>query len=277
MAKPVILHPPRNNPPPITLITDFGLSDGYVGAMKGVILDILPWGQVVDITHAIEPQNIRQAAFVLYTVAPHFPECTVHVVVVDPGVGSDRRPIVVYTEQAAFVGPDNGVFSWIYKTQKVKEIRELANPYYQRAQVSPTFHGRDLFAPFAAHIAAGVPAPSVGPVVTDPVVFPIPDPSPLPDGGIQGHVIHIDNFGNIITNITREMLAQSQDWTFQIGGRTIEHLKPAYAYAPANDLVALIGSMGYLEIAIRDGHAAQTLGVRPDDQVLAQPRSLFSS
>ena len=273
MAKPVILHPPRNNPPPITLTTDFGLADGYVGAMKGVILDILPWVQVVDITHAIEPQNIRQAAFVLYTVAPHFPECTVHVVVVDPGVGTERRPIAVYTESAVFVGPDNGVFAWIYKTQTVREIRELVNPYYRRAHVSPTFHGRDLFAPFAAHIAAGVPPTSVGPAISDPVTFEIPDPQVQGDGSIHGHVVHIDGFGNVITNISESMLGDAAAWTFQVGEHQVSQFQPAYGYARAGELVAIIDSIGLLEIAIRNGHAARALGVQVGDPVIARQAS----
>jgi len=273
MAKPVILHPPRNNPPPITLITDFGLSDGYVGAMKGVIIDVLPWVQVVDITHDIEPQNIRQAAFVLYTVAPHFPECTVHLVVVDPGVGTDRRPIAVYTDSAVFVGPDNGVFSWIYKTQTVREIRELTNPYYKRSQVSPTFHGRDLFAPFAAHIAAGVPAGSIGPVVGAPITFEIPDPKVQYDGSVKGDVIHIDSFGNIITNITEEMLPRGGHWTVEIAGLEVRAFRRAYAYAREGQIFSLFGSQGFLEIAIRNGNAAQRLGVKRCDPVVVHPSS----
>ena len=273
MAKPVILHPPRNNPPPIALITDFGLSDGYVGAMKGVIIDVLPWVQVIDISHDIEPQNIRQAAFVLYTAAPHFPEGTVHLVVVDPGVGTDRRPIAVYTDSAVFVGPDNGVFSWIYKTQTVREIRELTNPYYKRARVSPTFHGRDLFAPFAAHIAAGVPSASIGPVVGAPVTFDIPDPKIQYDGSIRGEAIHIDSFGNIVTNITREMLAASPNWTIEIAGLEVSAFRLSYAYAREGQLFALIGSQDFLEVAIRNGNAAQRLDVSRCDPVTVHPAS----
>jgi len=273
MTKPVILHPPRNNPPPISLITDFGLADGYVGAMKGVIIDVLPWVQVVDITHDIEPQNIRQAAFVLHTAAPHFPHCAVHLVVVDPGVGTDRRPIAVYTDSSVFVGPDNGVFTWIYKTQTVREIRELTNPYYKRSLVSPTFHGRDLFAPFAAHIAAGVPAPSIGPVVGAPVTFDIPDPKSYYDGSIHGDVIHIDSFGNIITNITEEMLSEAKNWTFEIAGLDVRTFRRTYAYAREGQIFALISSHGYLEIAIRNGNAAQRLGIERCDPVIARPAS----
>jgi len=270
MTKPVILHPPRNNPPPISLTTDFGLSDGYVGAMKGVILDILPWVQVIDITHDIRPQDIQQAAFVLYTAAPHFPECTVHMVVVDPGVGTERRAIAAYTDSAVFVGPDNGVFSWIYKTQTVREIRELANPYYMRSQVSATFHGRDLFAPFAAHIAAGVPAESIGPVVDDPVTFDIPEPTRLDNGEIHGQVIHIDSFGNVITNIATEMLGQKDGWTFEVAGEEVKDFLRAYAFAQEGQIFALIGSHGFLEIAIRNGNAAQRLGIERNAPVIAR-------
>ncbi|HHB90686.1 MAG TPA: hypothetical protein ENK60_05200 [Anaerolineae bacterium] len=273
MTRPIVLHPPRNNPPPITLITDFGLADGYVGAMKGVILDILPWSQVVDITHEIAPQNVRQAAFVLYSVAPYFPEGTVHIVVVDPGVGTERRPIVVFTDRAAFVGPDNGVFSWIYRTQKVREIRELTNPYYQRPQVSATFHGRDIFAPFAAHIAAGVPAPSIGPAITDPIQFDIPDPVVQEDGSIRGEVIHIDGFGNIITNITEGMLIEADHWAFELPGMQVVDFRPAYGYVEEGAALALIGSMGYAEIAIRNGHAARTLNANVGMSVVARPIS----
>jgi S-adenosylmethionine hydrolase len=270
MSKPVILHPPRNNPPPVTLLTDFGLADGYVGAMKGVIIDVLPWVKIIDITHAIPPQDVRHAAFVLYSVAPYFPECTVHLVVVDPGVGTKRRAIAVYSESAIFIGPDNGVFSWIYKTQQVREIRELTNPYYMRSQVSETFHGRDLFAPFAAHIASGVPGPSVGPVVSDPVQFEIPDPTTAADGSILGQVLHIDGFGNIITNIPPAMLTEAQQWTFELAGVEITDFLRVYGLAQAGKPIALIGSLGFLEIAIRNSSAARYLDVQVGDVITAR-------
>ncbi len=268
-----VVRSPHYSPPPIALLTDFGVSDGYVGAMKGVILDILPWAQVVDVTHEIAPQNVRQAAFVLQMVAPFFPRATVYVVVVDPGVGTERRAIAVFTDRGVFVGPDNGVFSWIFKHRKVYEVRELANPYYMRTQISATFHGRDVFAPFAAHIAAGVPASSIGPTIEDPVLFEIPEPQVLSDGQIIGEVIHIDGFGNMITNIREEHLAGGASWQFEIAGERIEDFHRAYGFAQEGELMALIGSQGYLEIAVRNGHAAQRLNGRLGMQIVARTAS----
>ncbi len=268
-----IVRSPHYSPPPIAMMTDFGLSDGYVGAMKGVILDILPWVQVVDVTHEIAPQNVRQAAFVLQMVVPFFPKATVFLVVVDPGVGTRRRAIAVFTDRGVFVGPDNGVFSWIFQHRKVYEIRELANPAYMRAQVSATFHGRDIFAPFAAHIAAGVPASSIGPVIHDPVSFDLPEPQALADGHIVGEVIHIDAFGNLITNIKEEHLAEGASWRFEVAGESIDDFYRAYGFAQEGQLVALIGSLGYLEIAVRNGHAARRLNGRLGMPVIARMAS----
>ena len=270
MSASSIVRSPHYSPPPIAMMTDFGLSDGYVGAMKGVILDILPWVQVVDVTHEIAPQNVRQAAFVLQMVAPFFPKATVFLVVVDPGVGTRRRAIAVFTDRGVFVGPDNGVFSWIFQHRKVYEIRELANPSYMRAQVSATFHGRDIFAPFAAHIAAGVPASSIGPVIHDPVSIDLPEPQAHADGHIVGEVIHIDAFGNLITNIREEHLAEGKSWRFEIAGESIDDFCRAYGFAQEGQLVALIGSLGYLEIAVRNGHAARRLNGRLGMPVIAK-------
>jgi S-adenosylmethionine hydrolase len=272
MTKTVVQHPPRNSPPPIALLTDFGLADGYVGAMKGVILDILPWAQLVDITHEIAPQDVEQGAFVLHTVAPFFPIDTVFLVVVDPGVGTERRPIAVFTDRAVFVGPDNGVFTWIYRTQRVREVRELSNPYYMRPEISATFHGRDIFAPFAAHIASGVPATSIGPAVPEPVELALPEPEVLEDGALRGHVIHIDAFGNVITNITEGMLIEADDWRFEIAGRQVATFIPSYGHVEPGQMAALIGSMGYVEIAVSHGSAARELGAARGMDVIAYPQ-----
>ena len=271
MTRTVISHQPRNVPPPIALLTDFGLADGYVAAMKGVMLDILPWVQLVDVTHEIPPQDVHRAAFVLHTVAPFFPAGAVFLVVVDPGVGTERRPIALFTDRAVFVGPDNGVFTWIFRTQRVREVRELTNPYYMRSEVSATFHGRDIFAPFAAHIAAGVPATSIGPAVTDPVQLDIPEPEVREDGALLGHVIHIDGFGNVITNITEGMLIEADTWRFEIAGREVDAFIPSYGYARPGEMVALVGSMGYVEIAVSHGSAARELDARLHMPVVAHP------
>jgi len=188
--------------PPVTLTTDFGTSDGYVGTMKGVILGIAPGTPMVDVSHTISPQNVGEAAYVLYTAYPFFPTGTIHLVVVDPGVGSARRPIALRTENAFFVGPDNGVFSYVMASEKVKTIVELSEPRYRLPQVSYTFHGRDVFAPAAAYLAAGVPIAALGSPVIDPVIFP----SPRLEVGhcvVTGEVLHLDHFGNAITSIGR--------------------------------------------------------------------------
>lgn len=274
----------------ITLITDFGQADGYVGTMKGVILGIAPEARIVDISHDIEPQNVRQAAYVLSTAAPYFPPGTIHVVVVDPGVGSARRPIAVRTERAYFVGPDNGVFSyalagmWTMSQLPSNQLRassfelpvtviHLDQPKYWLPTISQTFHGRDIFSPVAAHLAAGVPFGALGTLITDPVTFPLPQPERLPDGSIRGEVLHADRFGNLITDIPMSWLATSEAWIFEIAGRRIEGLSATYATARRGALVALPGSEGLLEIAVREGSAAETLGVGAGTLVTAVPVS----
>lgn len=188
--------------PLITLTTDFGIANGYVGTMKGVILRVAPNVRLVDISHEIAPQNIRQAAYVLYTAYPFFPSHTVHLVVVDPGVGSARRPIALRTPAGYFVGPDNGVFSYVMACEPVEALVELSDPRYRLAEVSHIFHGRDVFAPAAAHLAAGLSITALGPHVLDPVTFPPPRLEVAP-GGVTGEVLHVDHFGNVITSIGR--------------------------------------------------------------------------
>ncbi len=188
--------------PLITLTTDFGIANGYVGTMKGVILRVAPNVRLVDISHEIAPQNVRQAAYVLKTAYPFFPPHAVHLVVVDPGVGSARRPIAVRTPAGYFVGPDNGVFSYVMACEPVETLEELSDPRYRLAEVSHIFHGRDVFAPAAAHLAAGLSVTALGPPVHDPVTFPPPRLEVAP-GGVTGEVLHVDHFGNVITSIGR--------------------------------------------------------------------------
>ena len=269
--------------PIITLTTDFGLADGYVGTMKGVILSIAPEASIVDISHDIEPQNVRQAAYVLSTAAPYFPPGTIHVVVVDPGVGSARRPIAVRTERAYFVGPDNGVFSYaLAGEQEARSKRQEAGAkgptvlHLNRREfwlptISQTFHGRDIFSPVAAHLAAGVPFDALGTPITDPVTFPLPRPERLPDGSIRGEVLHADRFGNLITDIPMSWLTGNKTWVFEIAGQRIEGLSVTYAAARRGALVALPGSEGLLEIAVREGSATGRLGIGPGAPVIATP------
>ena len=187
--------------PIVTLTTDFGTSDGYVGVMKGVILSIAPHVCLIDITHAIPPQNVVQAAFTLFNAAPFFPDGTVHLVVVDPGVGTKRRPLAIQAGGKCYVGPDNGVFSLVAGTAGRAVVLENSAYYRAGSYVSNTFHGRDIFAPVAAHLAAGVPLEEFGRPVEDWNTLPIPAPLHRPPDEWEGEVLYLDHFGNAVTNI----------------------------------------------------------------------------
>ena len=270
----------------IALTTDFGLVDAYVGAMKGVMLEIAPDARLVDITHQITPQDLRQTAYVLYTVYRFFPPHTVHLVVVDPGVGGARRAIALRTPRGSFVGPDNGIFSYVIAEQPVHAAVELADPRYHRAQVSQTFHGRDIFAPAAAHLAAGVSIDQFGPAIPDPVTLPLPHLQVNP-GVVSGEVLHVDRFGNAITSIGRlawkaqkltlkpafrETAAQEVDFqadevSITTEGHEIQGVRRAYAQVEPGDVLALVGSTGHLEISVRQGSGARELGLRAGDPV----------
>lgn len=246
----------------ITLLTDFGWKDGYVGIMKGVILSIAPHATLVDITHDIAPQDVRDAAYVLYTAVPYFPPETVHLVVVDPGVGSERRAIAVRTAQGTFVAPDNGVLSYVLATSPAQAIVSLTNPRYHLQRVSHTFHGRDIFAPAAAYLAQGVPITALGESVQEPITFPLPPVQIHPDGSVSGQIIHVDHFGNAITNLRREDIPWPEEHLLiEVGGRVIVGLHKTYAQGQPGKPLALIGSSGHLEIAVPGGNAAQRLNV----------------
>jgi S-adenosylmethionine hydrolase len=254
----------------ITLTTDFGQEDGYVGTMKGVILSIAPQARIVDISHDIAPQSLRQAMYILSTAVPYFPPSTVHVVVVDPGVGSSRRPIAVRTGSASYVAPDNGVLSHPLAEPNVA-IVHLDRPEFWLPAVSNTFHGRDIFSPVGAHLAAGVPFDALGSVVTDAITLPLPQPERLADGSLRGQVQHADRFGNLITDIPMSWLAEGKGWRFEIAGRRIAELSITYAAVACGTLVALAGSDGLLEISIREGSAAKTLAAGAGTPVTAMP------
>jgi S-adenosylmethionine hydrolase len=256
--------------PVLTLTTDFGQEDGYVGTMKGVILSIAPQARIVDISHDITPQNIRQAAYVLSTAAPYFPPDTVHVVVVDPGVGSARRPIAVRTESACYVAPDNGVLSYPLAEPQAAVVH-LDRPAYWLPAISHTFHGRDIFSPVGAHLAAGVAFDAVGSAISDAVAFPLPQPERLADGSLRGQVLHADRFGNLITDIPMSWLSEGEGWSFEIAGQRIVGLSVTYAAVGRGTLVALAGSEGLLEIAVREGSAAEVLGADAGTEVVAVP------
>jgi len=261
--------------PIITLTTDFGLEDGYVGTMKGVILGINPEAAIVDLSHQIAPQSVRQAAYVLAAACPHFPPGTIHVVVVDPGVGSERRAIALETPTARFVAPDNGVLSYILAELGFSEGEaippgcravHLNNPRYWLVEVSSTFHGRDIFAPVAAHLSRGVPIEELGEPIEEIVVFPIPLPELRADGTLVGHVIHIDRFGNLITDVKGRSLHLGS--IIEVKGREIQGVSRTYADVEEGELLALIGSSGRLELSVREGSAAQKLQAKVGDEVV---------
>lgn len=248
--------------PIITLLTDFGLEDTYVASMKGVILGICPDARLVDVSHLVPPQDVCTGAFLLMSVHRDFPSGTIHLAVVDPEVGTDRLGLVVKADQHLFVGPDNGLFSWVWDKAKVREAYSLERPDFWRHEVSTTFHGRDLFAPVAAHLGRGVPAQAFGPPCT-PRLAPWTDPVATEDG-ITGQVIHIDRFGNAVTNITRqviERLGPPSRLAVSIRELTLLPIVATYADRSVGSPVALIGSMERLEIAINQGHAARTFGL----------------
>jgi len=270
----------------ITLTTDFGLSDAYVAAMKGALLDINPEARLVDICHTIKPQNIPQAAFVLGTAYQYFPRKTVHLVVVDPGVGTERRAIILKVPQGCFVAPDNGVLSYIVQQFLAEpvvdrgqvsikkglkpgvdiEAIQITNPKFWRATVSPTFHGRDIFAPVAAALSLGFPPIEFGEPVTSVEMLPLPRPYQRPDGSLLGHIIYIDGFGNLISDIRDEDLpGGGQAVAVEIKNELISGL--SLSYAQGSGLLALIGSSGYLEIALKGGSANSLLDAQVGDEV----------
>lgn len=245
----------------ITLTTDFGLEDYYAGAVKGAILRLAPHVQVVDLSHCIPPQDVLAGAFVLRHAAGEFPPDTIHLAVVDPGVGSGRRPLALDSGGQLWVGPDNGLFSFALETPGWR-AHEIAHPELRGRRLSPTFHGRDLFAPTAARLAAGFPLEQVGPRVADPVR--LEEARPHREGGrLVGQVVHVDRFGSLITNIAEaDLTPWREGWRICLGeGRVLERLCQTYSEAEPGALLALIGSAGLLEIAINGGAAARSLNL----------------
>jgi S-adenosyl-L-methionine hydrolase (adenosine-forming) len=250
----------------ITLTTDFGLADGYVGIMKGVILGIARDVGLVDLSHEVPPQDVREAIYLLEGAAPYFPDGAIHLAVVDPGVGSERRALIVRTERARYVGPDNGLFTRPL-AEPGAQAWELNRPEFWLPHVSRTFHGRDIFAPAAAHLANGTPPDAMGTPIANPVRLSIAGPNRAPDGVLRGHVVHVDRFGNLITDVPAAWLA-GIGWRCRIAGETITGIGSTYAAAGPGALLMLAGSGGTLEIAERDGNAARRLGVRAGEEVL---------
>ncbi len=258
--------------PVIALLTDFGLADGDVGVMKGVIAGITPDAAIIDITHDVDPQNISSGAWILASAYRYFPKNTVFVCVVDPGVGSPRRAIAVHAGDWFFVGPDNGLFSYILAEQAMQAVVNLSNPAYQLPQVSATFHGRDIFAPAGAYLARGITLFELGPQI-DPTALERIDIGPPVRKGthIDAHIIHVDRFGNLITSIPLALVPelfsvqtadQAASMLFSSRDIVVDKRRRFFAEGPDDGEPFIYGdSSGYVSIAVRNGNAAEVLGV----------------
>jgi len=269
----------------ITLTTDFGYDGAYVAAVKGAILSTNPEANIIDISHSIEPQNILQAAFILSTASRYFPKQTIHMAIVDPGVGSERQGIILKTLSALYVAPDNGILSYIIddlfpveshsSTEHTHDLKEIVfktgvevvaitDPRFWRHPVSPTFHGRDIFAPVAAGLSLGISPYEFGEKINSLHVLSIPKPSLDPEGNLVGQVLHVDRFGNLITNIKSNDLP-GKDVIFEVAGHRIQGIKNYYAQNEG--VMAIMGSSGYIEVSLRDGSACDFLGAIVGDAI----------
>ncbi|HEX5106235.1 MAG TPA: SAM-dependent chlorinase/fluorinase [Pirellulaceae bacterium] len=251
--------------PLITLTTDFGSGSPYVAQMKGVILSLCREVDLVDISHAVGPQNIREGAVVLADATPRFPPGTIHVAVVDPGVGTSRPILYAEIGQQRYVAPDNGLLSLLASRQRPQRIRALENDSFWLPGTSHTFHGRDIMAPVAAHLALGVNPDELGPLAAGLHLLPWPQPQRTGDE-VSGEVLYVDSFGNVITNLSRDDVRAAGNparLAIECAGRTIRGLVPTYAAAMPQELVALFDSQGRLELAVVQGNAARELEVEP--------------
>jgi S-adenosylmethionine hydrolase len=269
----------------ITLTTDFGYDDAYVAAVKGAILSINPDANVIDISHSIKPQNILQAAFILSVAYRYFPKQTIHMAIVDPGVGSERQGIILKTHSAIFVAPDNGILSYIIDdlvsvenhalTEQSHDLKEMVfkkgleaaaitDPRFWRHPVSSTFHGRDIFAPVAASLSLGISIYEFGEKINSLHVLPIPRPSLDSEGNLVGQILHVDRFGNLITNIKGNDLP-GKNVVIEVAGYCIQGISDYYAQNKG--VMAIMGSSGYLEVSLRDGSACDFLGTAVGDEI----------
>ncbi len=254
-------------PAVITLTTDFGLADSYVGAVKGVILGVNPAATIVDISHTVPARDVRHAAFLLSTIYDHFPPRTVHVAVIDPGVGTARKAIILRTDRADFVAPDHGILTAILRRHSARAVSKhqaemgpglhavtLTNAKYWHHPVSDTFHGRDIFAPVAAHLSLGVPPEDFGARLDSLVCLSWPEPMQEAEGVISGEIIHIDGFGNLVTNITASQVpGDARSTSVEVARHLICGL--SRNYEDGKGLLALVGGNGYLEISLKEGSA----------------------
>jgi S-adenosylmethionine hydrolase len=269
----------------ITLTTDFGYDDAYVAAVKGAILSINPEANIIDINHSIKPQNILQGAFILSVAYRYFPKQTIHMAIVDPGVGSERQGIILKTPSAIFVAPDNGIVSYVIDdlfpvesrplTEQTHDLQEIVfkkgleaaaitDPRFWRHPVSPTFHGRDVFAPVAAGLSLGISPYEFGEKINSLHILSVPKPSLDSEGNSIGRVLHVDRFGTLITNIRNNDLP-GKDVVIEVAGYCIQGIGDYYAQNKG--VMAIVGSSGYLEVSLRDGSACDFLGVVVGDEI----------
>jgi len=257
--------------PIIALLSDFGTKDPYVAEMKGVILNICPEAEIVDITHEIEKFNVKTGAFILASASRYFPENTIYVAVVDPGVGTERRAIIVQTAKALLVGPDNGLLMLAAQNQEIKKVYEIRNSSYTLPKISRTFHGRDIFAPAAAYLAKGINPEEFGPEVTDYIIPKYGKPI-VEEKSVKGEILHVDGFGNLITNISKEILERIRikegdllkvyfkDKVFKF------RLCGAYGEVAKDEALAIIGSHDFLEFSVNLGNASKFFGLKVGDE-----------
>jgi S-adenosyl-L-methionine hydrolase (adenosine-forming) len=256
----------------VTLLTDFGTQDPFVGILKGVILGLCPEAVVVDLCHEVRPFDIRGASFLLQSAAGYFPKGTIHLAVVDPGVGGDRRPVLAEIDGRLFVAPDNGILGYAMASGQRCVVRELSATEFWRRPVSASFQGRDIFAPVAGHLAAGVSQERFGPIIHDPVRLEIPSPTTDASGAVRGQVVWIDRFGNCITNISRADVGALASWgagpiRVLLGARRSGLLVSCFAEAGAGGCGAIVGSTDYLELFCNQGDFAGRYRVKSGDPV----------
>jgi S-adenosyl-L-methionine hydrolase (adenosine-forming) len=262
-----------SNRPIVTLTTDFGINDHFVGTMKGVILNIAPQAEIVDICHAVQAFDVLDGALAIAQSYDYFPSGTIHVVVVDPGVGSARRPILMSTEKHYFVAPDNGVLSLVYSREERIRVRHITGEHYFLQPVSNTFHARDIFAPVAGWLAKGVDSAKFGDDISDYVRLNAPKPKPVNEKTLRGVVLKVDRFGNLVTNFTPKdapalFTAKPPSFKIVVGKCEITEMHSNYAEGTPNELFGILGSMGYLEIAANRGSAVQVVGSGKGTEVL---------
>jgi S-adenosylmethionine hydrolase len=248
----------------ITLTTDYGTNDHLVGTLKGVILKINPEATIVDITHHVTPYDLLDGALAIGSAFAYFPPRTIHLVVIDPGVGTDRRPILATADNQYFIAPDNGVLSLVYESDPNVVVRHASAEHYYLQPVSKTFHGRDVFAPVAAWLSKGWQTSAMGEEIQDYKRFGLPKPKAT-DGVVKGVVMRVDSFGNLVTNFRQEDLPeearQAGKVNFQIGSHSVSRLVDTFALGNAGEPIAYFGSSGYIEVAVNKGNAAKTLGL----------------